>query len=244
MPKTTWSRLYPRWASTDSSGEYLAIQNDEESEFKVASDDSRLPTSSQSFHHPRIFQRLPSCIKLLLFTLSLSVIILASLYINLQLKLRIPEPLNCGRTVEEAHAKGCIFDTLSKAWLPSKCSFHGLDEYTMAGVAVSNSTEKPWPFYRGKEQKQEISIDEMSRMAASRKADVQEFQTSTREHVTHCAWMLIRMAHAYKFGERRDWNIDSFEHTQHCALYLLNRSLEAPGNDDITVRGNVIFGGC
>ncbi|PSR75473.1 hypothetical protein BD289DRAFT_379290, partial [Coniella lustricola] len=70
------------------------------------------------------------------------------------------------------------------------------------------------------------------------------FWTSDREHITHCAWMLIRIAHAYKTGQRLDTNSDHFEHNQHYSLFLLRRALEAPGINEIRIRGNVIFGGC
>jgi len=244
MPAKVWDKLYPISAYSDSSGEYITVPDDEKKNAGSAGDEDSLYIISHSSRRRSISQCFPSFTQILILALSISLVTFVGLYISLQLKLRPQNRLDCGRTIEEAHAKGCIFDTLSKAWLPSACPFYGLDEYMAAGIAASNNTDKPWPFYRDKEHTQEISIREMSHMAAARKADIQEFQTSNREHVTHCAWMLVRMAHAYKFAERRDLNVDSFEHNKHCALFLLSRSLEAPGNDDIAVRGNVIFGGC
>lgn len=242
MAYTVIDKLFSMRMSLDRRQGYVNVPESEKGDLEDITNEDCVAKEALSPRRYRVWQRCPNLTQLFILAGSLSLIIITTPYIDLRFKLRVPDRLDCGLSIQEANAKGCIFDTLSKAWLPSSCPFYGLDEYMAAGLAISNDTDKPWPFYR--EKTQEISIQEMSHMAAARKADIQEFQTSTREHVTHCAWMLIRMAHAYKFSERRDLNVDSFEHNKHCALYLLNRSLEAPGSDDIAVRGNVIFGGC
>ncbi|KAL1853957.1 hypothetical protein Daus18300_011624 [Diaporthe australafricana] len=238
-----WLRgLYSRWAPEDGFEKYNTVPEDDKSDFGDAVNGNSSLIASLAPQRRQSWRR-PNSTQLILLGLSISLLTFTSLYINLRLSLRPPSRLHCGWTIEEAQARGCVFDTLSKAWLPSACPLYGLDEYMDAGVAVSNDTEKPWPFYRDKEHKQEISVREMSHMAYAYKGGP-EFRTSNREHVTHCAWMLTRMAHAYSTGQRRDVNSDNFEHNKHCALFLLGVALKAPDIDDIGVRGNVIFGGC
>lgn len=242
MATAGWKRLHFKWKSQDGSEKYHTIPEDDKNDFEGA-DDSNTPFIASGPIHRHQKWRVPSCNRLALLGLLLSLFTVTGLYTNLRLSLRPPNRLSCGRSIEEAKGKGCVFDTLSKAWLPPECPLYGLDEYLEAGVMASNDTDRPWPFYSDKEHKHEVSVEEMSHMAAAYKGGP-EFRTSNREHVTHCAWMLARMAHAYSTGQRRDVNSDNFEHNKHCALYLLSRALDAPDIDEIGVRGNVIFGGC
>lgn len=242
MTTAWWKKLHFKWKSQGGPEKYHTIPENDKSDFEEAGHNNPSFTASELMHRRQNWH-VTSSTRLALLGLLLSLFTITGLYINLRLSSRPPNHLGCGRSIEEATGKGCVFDTLSKAWLPSECPLYGLDEYLEAGVMASNDTDRPWPFYRDREHTQEISVQEMSHMASAYKGGA-EFRTSNREHVTHCAWMLTRMAHAYSTGQRRDVNSDNFEHNKHCALFLLSRALEAPGIDDIRVRGNVIFGGC
>lgn len=237
-----WKPLSFKWKPQDGSEKYYTIPEDDKNDLEGTGDNNSPFSASEPIHRHHSWC-VASCNRLAVLALLLSLFTITGLYVNLRLSSRPPNHLGCGRSIKEAIGKGCVFDTLSKAWLPSECPLYGLDEYLEAGVKASNNTDRPWPFYRDKEHTQEISVEEVSHMASAHKGGA-EFRTSNREHVTHCAWMLTRMAHAYSTGQRRDVNSDNFEHNKHCALFLLSRALDAPDIDEIRVRGNVIFGGC
>jgi len=71
------------------------------------------------------------------------------------------------------------------------------------------------------------------------------FFATGREHMNHCTWMLTRMAHVYTHpGLCRDFLVSNFAPAKHCILFLLDRALESPGDDEILSTGNVGFGSC
>ena len=155
--------------------------------------------------------------------------------------------LTCGTTVAEAQARHCHFDLLAKAWLPDACSRHGLEEFIAAGTTFSNETSsRTWKYYAARKGSRkidrEVGLEELAAMAEHSEDD--KWLTTSREHSVHCAWMLLRLAHAYTHGLRGDHIVREYSHASHCVNLLLTKSYYAPNQDKISTLGNVIFGNC
>ncbi|KAJ8123414.1 hypothetical protein ONZ43_g634 [Nemania bipapillata] len=151
--------------------------------------------------------------------------------------------MSCGDTLEEAQALECRFDQLVKAWLPPSCPSYGLEEYLDGGYASSNISGEQWPYWKDKDKARPMSIEELG-LIASNDGPGAEYWTTAREHMTHCAWMLIRMAYTFTSGERTDFLVSNFPHAKHCALFMLDQGLQGPHVDEVRGHGNVMFGFC
>lgn len=171
--------------------------------------------------------------------------------------------LTCGGSVAEAKALGCHFDLLAKAWLPHACPQHGLAEFSSLKTSLMGVTipgrggdhhsiqdgrdqevgADHWRYYTAKHGGREIGVDELAAMGDRLDEDVR-YWTTRREHSVHCAWMLLRLAHAYTNGLRGDHMVRRYEHTRHCVHNLLGKAMYAPQQDEIATQGNVVFGSC
>lgn len=134
----------------------------------------------------------------------------------------------CGYTIQEAKASGCTFDHLTKTWLPSRCTRHGEPNF----LKISASNNDTWPYWADERGIQALDIDEVALLAGTEG----EWWTTVREHLSSCAWMTIRMAHAYTSGERVDGLAGQFHHVRHCTLLMLGHAWHSPAIDDIYTR--------
>ncbi|KAM3083544.1 hypothetical protein ACMFMG_004193 [Clarireedia jacksonii] len=131
------------------------------------------------------------------------------------------EALPCGKTPEEARARGCEFDMLVTAWLPPRCIDRELvDEF----MTVGN-----WQFYTKPHAKEE---DKFGTYDPDFIGSVnQTVWTTRRWHVTHCLFMFKKMNRALV----NDWTTDaeavSEPHMEHCMKTFLDQVLFGPGLD-------------
>ncbi|KAI3546925.1 hypothetical protein CABS01_01157 [Colletotrichum abscissum] len=164
-------------------------------------------------------------------------LILLSLHLRL-LQSTVPkQKLSCGSSVAEAQQAGCAFDALAKAWLPTACPRYGLAEFEAAAGATHNQSR--WRYWRDQAGEEELSMEDLASLGRSEK-----WWGTEREHLTHCAWMLVRKARAFADGGRVDKLTADFDHSKHCIMLLLWRALQAEGIDEMDTSGNVVFGGC
>jgi hypothetical protein len=228
-----------KWASTGRVSDYYPVPLTEK-------EDTGSIEGSETHYivaYKRWTRRCPTLQQLVIAVLCAALFIITFLYVGLAIKTAPKQRQNCGSTIAEAHARGCTFDQLAKSWLPPACPRYGLDEYLSAGFAASNETGHQWRFYHDREHNHEISVDQLSLMAEEH-GPGEKWWTSGREHMVHCTWMLIRIAHVLNTGQRRDELVSNFQHAKHCAIFMLDRALEIPGVDDIRVFGNTGFGHC
>ncbi|KAI8623075.1 hypothetical protein F5Y19DRAFT_403899 [Xylariaceae sp. FL1651] len=243
----SWKGIGIRLPVTLSSTEYFSIPKDDKEEHDSEQEYLNVPgglrrtypsKSRRSSCRPSIWQLLT----LVLFVAFCSV---AILHIQLRNKIAPQQRIDCGDSFEEAEANGCTFDQLIKAWLPPSCPRYGLEEYIDAGRESGNITGTPqWPYWKDQEKTQVITIDYLAHMATNDVDHAEMWYTTGREHMTHCAWMLIRMAYVYSHNERLDMLVSDFHHAKHCTLFLLDRGLESPNVDSVKTIGNTVFGGC
>ncbi|KAK0385266.1 hypothetical protein NLU13_7742 [Sarocladium strictum] len=66
---------------------------------------------------------------------------------------------DCGASVAEAKSKGCTWDELTKAWIPSQCPQFGLDEYKTEGMLANpHDNATSWPYYADQDGEVEVNL--------------------------------------------------------------------------------------
>jgi hypothetical protein len=143
--------------------------------------------------------------------------------------------LTCGTSLAEATSSGCLFDPLTVQWLPSQCSRELADDYSKQPQSMYD--EQPFRYFADRNGKEEI-------LDLSKKTDDAGYWTTQREHLTHCAYMLLRAAKMKHTAQRVDSMTALYQHSEHCAFALLNASRSDPTWDDIQTQGWVRFGSC
>ena len=236
--------LYFKWTSSRRANAYHSVPLIEDEKTSLESSDA----GDHEIFEKRRGCRRPSFLGIAVLVLFIVLFIVTGLYINLRIQLA-PKPsletLECGKTLAEAKMKGCTFDPLAKVWLPPSCPRFGVDEYLSLGSTAANSSTGQWRYWHDQEQKHEMSAIELGEMAAlPPEAEGNQWWSTGSEHMVHCTWMLLRMAHVVMEGERMDGFVSNFHHTKHCALFMLDRALESPGAYEIRTVGNVGFGWC
>jgi hypothetical protein len=137
----------------------------------------------------------------------------------------------CGATIEEAKSRGCAFDPLTVTWLPARCSRYGVSDFLHAN---GNSSWGYWDDQAGTIETKDLGS----------KLGKQIYWTTEGEHLTHCAYILIRSAKAHEAGDPLDRTSGSFHHTQHCAMFLLEAAKYKPTFHSVITAGNVALGAC
>lgn len=109
----------------------------------------------------------------------------------------------CGNSSAEAMAEGCIFDTMSFAWVRPAC----YDPDVTANFFVEN----PWVRYyeddRGMVEANQTKL---------RRGEYPELMITWRYHLTHCMWMWQKMHRAMMKNRPLDSYAASMDHTHHC----------------------------
>lgn len=139
----------------------------------------------------------------------------------------------CGNSTEEAKQRGCTFDVLSMNWLPEQCPRDETPEF------IDYAANETWVYYRDRHAKHPIDgADELSELG-------DKFWWSTqREHLVHCAFMILRLHKVLERGGKIDHLTGSFSHTKHCVMMLLDASKSDPENDRVNTPGNIALGSC
>ncbi|KAI0100219.1 hypothetical protein GGR51DRAFT_356174 [Nemania sp. FL0031] len=240
--------LGARWQPALRNPEYFSVPDDEKDDLNTLNERGGLPASSR---WPRLQSRLsaracvPNIWKILTAVSLITLCVITAMYVRLLRETTPPPRLSCGTTFAEAEARGCTFDQLVKAWLHPTCPRYGLQEYLDAGHTAGNRTgTEQWPYWWDREQTRPISYEDLALMANNDDEGGDKWYTTGREHMTHCTWVLIRLAYVYTTGQRHDFLVSQFHHAKHCALFMLDRALEGPDVDAVRTIGNTVFGSC
>jgi hypothetical protein len=178
----------------------------------------------------------------LITVLSVALIIMIATYLRLNEQTKPLVALKCGNRIEEAEAAGCTFDLLSKTWLPGNCTRYGTEEYIHAAADINQTR---WQYWEDGERARELDDQQLSLLSQRNETNERQLWASTdREYLTHCAWMIIRLAHAQMTGDRVDTATTNFDQTKQCALAMLQKAMSAPNLDAIFTRGGISLGSC
>ncbi|KAH7323277.1 hypothetical protein B0I35DRAFT_510442 [Stachybotrys elegans] len=152
------------------------------------------------------------------------------------------EPLgNFTSPHEEAQDRNCSFDRLTKAWLPAECPRYYETEFLQLPTAINISS---WQYWEDFAATKEVTDAEMAIFAETKPQHAQTWVSTTRMHLAHCVYVLMRQADAYAAGERLDWTSKDVPHAKHCLQMLLDTAMTAPDIDTAIARGEVGFGAC
>ncbi|KAF2964087.1 hypothetical protein GQX73_g9467 [Xylaria multiplex] len=135
------------------------------------------------------------------------------------------EALPCGKTPEEARARGCEFDMLVTAWLPPRCIDRELvDEFMAVGQ---------WEFYTKLHAKEE---DKFGTYDPDFIGSVNHTVWTTRRwHATHCLFMFKKLTRALVRGWTTDAEAVSEPHMEHCMKVFLDQVLFGPNLDQTEI---------
>ncbi|RDW81523.1 uncharacterized protein DSM5745_05080 [Aspergillus mulundensis] len=125
---------------------------------------------------------------------------------------------DCGRTIDEAIARKCVYDSLATAWLPPHCRDDALTaEFDRSGPGSDGS----WPYYADANGTIPIGKAQIALLG-----DGQRSFWSLREwHIAHCLFYwekLVRMRETGAVMERR---FDTANHARHCRRLVMNPSM-------------------
>ncbi len=97
------------------------------------------------------------------------------------------KPCSCGKSVKEAIAMGCVYDSLSPAWLQPHCHDHELvKEFETLGDGPNGS----WLYWRDRNHTIPLTLHKVSLLADDGKA---RFHVSWEWHVKHCAMYWLKL---------------------------------------------------
>lgn len=139
--------------------------------------------------------------------------------------------IHCGTSITEALQRGCTYDQLTLRWLPENCSRVGLKEYLEASAPAG---WKYWLDNEGTKPVEDISLY----------VNGTALYTTEREHLTHCAYQLIRAAAGLQNKGALDTRARDFGHNHHCSMRLLGAAMQSPGLDEITTFVHNKLGAC
>ncbi|KAI0396797.1 hypothetical protein F5Y17DRAFT_417834 [Xylariaceae sp. FL0594] len=115
---------------------------------------------------------------------------------------------DCGGSSGEAIAKGCVFDELLLAWVPSQCPRRQETKF----MDYMNWT---WPMYEDLEGTRPLDRHQLSRW------DGKEYYTTQREHSGHCMFIMLRFFDSVRYGNRVDSMAMHHPHARHCTQFIL-----------------------
>lgn len=127
--------------------------------------------------------------------------------------------------------RNCTFDPLTVQWLPQTCIRAGADEF---------SAREPWQYWTDQAGQQEIA--DLSHHTGP--GDEHWYWTTGREHLTHCVYMLLRVAKVGQGEGKMDGMSGNYNHSVHCAMNLLDAARSWDLFDMIQTQGQVRFGSC
>lgn len=117
---------------------------------------------------------------------------------------------DCGSSIPEARAKGCIFDNMSYAWVRPACHHADLLE------SYRNRTEMPYYTDHSLAPDTRIPIEEIMR------GDHLEAWAPEKHHPMHCAFMLSKIHLTLLNHLPIDSKAREYAHTDHCGMVLMD----------------------
>lgn len=130
---------------------------------------------------------------------------------------------HCGSTAEEARAKGCIFDTISFAWLMPEC-------YDAELVEEFSHIPYKFNFYTTKEKETAVAYP-WSEVEKGERA----MYVPWSHHLWHCGFLYKKMHRAIMAGKPVDSYIGNFTHTEHCMHLMIVENIQHDLNDLNTI---------
>lgn len=122
----------------------------------------------------------------------------------------------CGNSTAEAISLGCVYDSLSPAWMQPYCQDAKL---TAEFESLGDGPNGTWIYYADRNHTQELSMSEVMSMADSPDA---RFHVTWRWHVVHCYMYWIKQFRSQSTGILVEARYDTEDHIRHCAEVFQN----------------------
>ena len=140
---------------------------------------------------------------------------------------------DCGSTIDEAKAKGCIFDNLSYAWVQPPCSYSDPPPPSHPYLNLTNVTGFHGALLDSFRARSNISYYSASTYAPEDQIPQQDIYdgkwtnafADKEQHPVHCAFMLSKMHEALLHHLPVDNAVMEFDHTIHCGQVLMQNWL-------------------
>jgi hypothetical protein len=123
----------------------------------------------------------------------------------------------CGNSTAEAIALGCVYDSLSPAWMQPYCQDAKL---TAEFETLGDGSNGTWIYWADRNHTQELSMPEVMALADDPAA---RFHVSWEWHVVHCYMYWIKQFRAKTTGIIVEARFDNEGHIRHCAEVFQNR---------------------
>lgn len=120
--------------------------------------------------------------------------------------------LHCGSTAEEARSRGCIFDTISFAWLMPEC-------YDAELVEQFTHIPYKFNFYTDKENNIAYPWSEVEKGERA-------MYVPWSHHLWHCGFLFKKMHRAVMAGKPVDSYIGNMTHTEHCMHLMIVENVQ------------------
>ena len=113
----------------------------------------------------------------------------------------------CGKTIAEAKARGCRYDSIAIQWLPPACRDDELnDEFERAGP------HGQWEYFSDEAKTRKYSVEEIAEMANTGGY----FWATHRWHVLHCTYTWRKLFRQRFTGAVIEDHSDTMGHIDHC----------------------------
>ncbi|KAL4742411.1 hypothetical protein BDV11DRAFT_180805 [Aspergillus similis] len=125
---------------------------------------------------------------------------------------------DCGRTIDEALARKCVYDSLATAWLPPHCRDDALTaEFDRSGPGSDGS----WLYYADANGTIPIGKAQIALLG-----DGQRSFWSLREwHIAHCLFYWEKFVRMRETGVVMERRFDTVNHVRHCRRLIMNPSM-------------------
>jgi hypothetical protein len=122
----------------------------------------------------------------------------------------------CGNSTAEAISLGCVYDSLSPAWLQPYCQDA---ELSAEFETLGDGPDGTWLYYADRNRTQVLSMQQVMSMADDPDA---RFHVTWEWHVVHCYMYWIKQYRSRTNSVVMEARYDNEDHIRHCAKVFQN----------------------
>jgi hypothetical protein len=121
----------------------------------------------------------------------------------------------CGASLAEFQANGCVFDLLSYTWMPARCKDPATSEDFLSWLSDPQKHLGPWPFFKNRTVGSSLAENRItSEVEFGNRWDM-DIWSSMEEHLAHCMFLFLHVSRV-AVGEALLRTSDTFPHAEHC----------------------------
>jgi hypothetical protein len=164
--------------------------------------------SLQSWASERRYSFTLAAVALIVLTASIATLVPGYMMTIPWPTLHVKQHFSCGETARNAQASGCVFDIMSRFWVPHDCFYPEIDEQFRQEHASS--------YFSDELGQHQIDITDMAQYSGN-------VFTSFSYHFLHCKYLLRRNHLAVATGGKLPAAMTSLYHTEHCIDVLASK---------------------